>query len=80
MTIEQLKQNVQKVIEICDCTVEDAFTHPAIGEDLCRVAYAEVCSDFDTDIYYAMPQDELIERTEKIMDTVTEMLKAEGLE
>ena len=80
MTIEQLKENVLEIIERCDCTIEDALTHPDIGEDLCRVVYTEEKSDFDTDIYYAIPEDEVIKRMEKISATVTEMLKAEGWE
>lgn len=80
MTIEELKQNVIDLIEEYDYSIEDALTHPDIGEDLCRVAYAEVGSDFDTDIYFAMPDDELIDRTEKICETVKEMLKAGGLQ
>lgn len=79
MTIERLKRNIIEIIMQRDCTIDDALTHPDIGEDLCRVAYANAGHDFDS-CDWEMDDDELIERTDKISATVTEMLKAEGWE
>ncbi len=73
-TREQVKEEVQKLINK-GYSLEDAFAHPDIGEDMLRVIYADAGHDFDS-CDWEMDFDEMLEKAEKVEAEIRAMFEA----